>query len=74
MSFGEKTSITDVDHRSHGTLANYLRAFDPLYLQIIWKSIWVSVLATALCLVVAYPIAFGICFAPTAGSRCCCCS
>jgi spermidine/putrescine transport system permease protein len=46
-----------------GTLVNYLRAFDPVYLQILWKSIWVSVLATALCLLVAYPIAFGICFA-----------
>ena len=61
MSFGEKTSITDV--AVTGTLVNYLRAFDPVYLQILWKSIWVSVLATALCLLVAYPIAFGICFA-----------
>jgi spermidine/putrescine transport system permease protein len=61
MSFGEKTSITDV--AITGTLANYLRAFDPVYLQILWKSIWVSVLATALCLLVAYPVAFGICFA-----------
>ena len=62
MSFGEKTSITDV--AITGTLANYLRAFDPVYLQILWKSIWVSVLATALCLLVAYPVAFAICFAP----------
>ncbi len=62
MSFGEKTSITEL--AITGTLANYLRSFDPLYLQIIWKSIWISALATALCLVVAYPIAFGICFAP----------
>jgi spermidine/putrescine transport system permease protein len=61
MSFGEKTSITDV--AITGTLANYLRAFDPVYLQILWKSIWISVLATALCLLVAYPVAFGICFA-----------
>ena len=62
MSFGEKTSITDV--AITGTLANYLRAFDPVYLQILWKSIWVSGLATALCLLVAYPVAFAICFAP----------
>jgi spermidine/putrescine transport system permease protein len=61
MSFGEKTSIVDV--AITGTLANYLRAFDPVYLQILWKSIWVSVLATALCLLVAYPVAFAICFA-----------
>ena len=68
MSFGEKAvidgevSITEIDIT--GTLANYARSFDPLYLTIMWKSIWISALATALCLVTAYPIAFGICFAP----------
>lgn len=68
MSFGEKAvingevSITEIDIT--GTLANYVRSFDPLYLTIMWKSIWISALATALCLATAYPIAFGICFAP----------
>ena len=68
MSFGEKAvidgqvSITEIDIT--GTLANYARSFDPLYLTIMWKSIWISALATALCLATAYPIAFGICFAP----------
>ena len=68
MSFGEKAvidgqvSITEIDIT--GTLQNYARSFDPLYLTIMWKSIWISALATALCLVTAYPIAFGICFAP----------
>jgi spermidine/putrescine transport system permease protein len=68
MSFGEKAvingevSITEIDIT--GTLANYARSFDPLYLTIMWKSIWISALATALCLLTAYPIAFGICFAP----------
>jgi spermidine/putrescine transport system permease protein len=62
MSFGEKTSITDIDIT--WTFANYIRSFDWLYLEILWKSVWLSVLTTALCLVVAYPIAFGICFAP----------
>ena len=61
-SFGDKTSITEIGIT--GTLANYARSFDPLYLIILWKSIWVSALATALCLATAYPIAFGICFAP----------
>ena len=67
-SFGQKAlidgqiSITEIDIT--WTLKNYIRAFDPLYLKIIWKSIWVSALATALCLLTAYPIAFGICFAP----------
>jgi spermidine/putrescine transport system permease protein len=62
ISFSEKTSITETEFT--GTLANYIRSFDAVYLQIIWKSVWVSVLATAFCLLLAYPIAFGICFAP----------
>ena len=68
MSFGEKAviggevSITEID--ISGTLVNYLRSFEGLYLSIIWKSVWVSALATALCLATAYPVAFGICFAP----------
>jgi spermidine/putrescine transport system permease protein len=62
ISFSEKISITE--NALTGTLANYIRAFDAVYLQIIWKSIWISVLATAVCLLLAYPIAFGICFAP----------
>lgn len=67
MSFGEKAvidgqvSITEID--ISGTLVNYLRSFEGLYLGIIWKSVWISGLATALCLLTAYPIAFGICFA-----------
>ena len=62
ISFSEKTSITETEFT--GTLANYIRSFDAIYLQIIWKSIWISVLATAFCLLLAYPIAFGICFVP----------
>jgi spermidine/putrescine transport system permease protein len=62
FSFGEKSGITDV--AITGTFANYVRTLDPLYLEILWKSVWISALATALCLVTAYPIAFGICFAP----------
>jgi len=33
MSFGEKTSITGIDIT--WTLANYIRSFDPLYLEIL---------------------------------------
>jgi spermidine/putrescine transport system permease protein len=62
MSFGEKTSLVDIEIT--GTLDNYIRTFDTVYLQIFWKSIWFSVLSTTLCLLIAYPIAFGICFSP----------
>jgi len=61
MSFGEKRGIVDIEIT--WTLANYLRAFEPVYLGIIWKSVWISVLVTLLCLVVAYPVAFAIAFA-----------
>lgn len=68
MSFSDKAvidgqvSINEYDYLTG--IANYIRAFDPLYLTIMWKSLWISALATALCLLLAYPIAFGICFAP----------
>jgi len=62
LSFGEKTSITDVEIT--GTLENYSRALtDSVYLEIIWKSVWISALATFFCLVIAYPVAFMISFA-----------
>lgn len=62
MSFGEKTSLIDIEIT--GTLANYVRTTNWVYLQILWKSVWISALATALCLAIAYPIAFAICFSP----------
>jgi len=61
-SFSEKISITETHFT--GTLANYIRAFDAVYLTIVWKSVWISAVATVFCLLIAYPIAFGICFAP----------
>jgi spermidine/putrescine transport system permease protein len=61
-SFGEKLGITDI--AITGTGVNYLRALDPVYVQILWKSAWVSAIATLVCLLLAYPIAFAICFAP----------
>jgi len=62
LSFGQKTSIVDIEIT--GTLMQYARALEPIYLQIIAKSIWISLLTTALCLATAYPIAFAISFAP----------
>ena len=61
MSFGEKRGIVDI--AITWTLANYARAFEPVYLGIIWKSIWISALVTVLCLLFAYPVAFAIAFA-----------
>jgi spermidine/putrescine transport system permease protein len=68
MSFSDKAiidgqvSINEYDYFTG--ISNYIRAFDSVYLTIMWKSLWISALATALCLLFAYPVAFGICFAP----------
>lgn len=60
LSFGEKDGLIDVNIT--GTLANYSRAFEPVYLKIFWKTLWVSALATLVTLIVAYPLTFFIAF------------
>lgn len=62
-SFGTKSGITDIDITWSGL--NYLRSLEPVYLQIMWKSLWISAISTLICLLLAYPIAFAICFAPS---------
>lgn len=37
---------------------SYLRLFDPLVLEITWRSLWMAALSTAICLVVSYPFAY----------------
>jgi spermidine/putrescine transport system permease protein len=41
---------------------NYLRAIEPINLQILLKSGWIAVVTTALCLVIGFPLAMGIAF------------
>ena len=60
-SFGTKTGVIGID--IDGTLANYARALQPLYLGIFWKSIWMAAVTTVICLVVAFPVAIAIVFA-----------
>lgn len=43
-------------------LHNYTRAFQPLYLEIYWRSFWMALLTTALCALLAYPVAYKIAF------------
>ncbi len=61
LSFGEKRGIVDI--AITGTLENYWRALDPLYLQIFAKSFWYAGLTTLICLIAAFPIALAITFA-----------
>src|SRR4051812_4425392 len=49
------------------TAANYLRAFDSLYLHAYWRTIWIATLTTALTAVVSFPVAYYI--ALRAGAR-----
>src|SRR5438067_1360039 len=60
-SFGENRGFTDI--AVTGTLANYARSFQPLYLGILWKSTWLAAATTLLCLVIGFPVAFAIAFA-----------
>ena len=62
FSFGDKRGLVDIEIT--WTLANYARALEPLYLQIIAKSLWMAGLTTLICLVVAFPVVFAISFAP----------
>jgi spermidine/putrescine transport system permease protein len=39
---------------------NYLRALEPLYLNVLWRSLLLATATTALCLLVAYPVAWWI--------------
>ena len=62
LSFGQKTGIVAID--INWTLANYLRAFEPIYLGVFAKSLSIAAVATLVCLVVGYPVAVAIRFAP----------
>ena len=62
LSFGERQGI--VDTAITGTLDNYARAIDPLYLGVLWQSLWIAAITTAICLVVGFPVAMAISFAP----------
>jgi spermidine/putrescine transport system permease protein len=42
------------------TAESYGRVFDPLYLEILWRSVWIAFLATALCLTLGFPLALYI--------------
>lgn len=40
------------------TIQNYVRFFDPLYIQIVWKSVLMSLYTTVICLLLGYPFAY----------------
>lgn len=41
-------------------LGNYARAFQPLYLEVYWRSFWMALLTTLLCVLLGYPVAYAL--------------
>jgi spermidine/putrescine transport system permease protein len=64
FSFGERSGPVDI--LITGTLQNYVKAVDPLYLGLFWKSFWIAALATLVALVVGLPVALAVSFASPA--------
>jgi len=64
-SFGRTLGLTEVDVT--GTLANYQRVFDPVYLLIFGKSLVFAGFTTAICLVIGFPYALVMTFASNRG-------
>ncbi len=61
FSFGEKRGLLEIE--LNWTLGNYLRALDPLYLKVFFKSIYISGIVTFICLIIGFPVALSIIFA-----------
>ena len=61
-SFGQNSGPADINIT--GTLDNYKRATEWLYLSIFGKSLAVAALVTLICLVIGFPVAMAITFAP----------
>ncbi len=62
LSFAELRGLVEMEVT--GTLANYARALDPLYLQIFAKSFLFAGVTTVVSLVFGFPVALAIVFAP----------
>ena len=46
------------------TWQNYLRIFNPIYLEIFYSSIFLSLVTTVICLVLSYPVAWALATTP----------
>lgn len=47
-----------VDGRTVVTLDNFARAFEPIYLSVMWRSIKLAFVCTVICLILGYPVAY----------------
>jgi spermidine/putrescine transport system permease protein len=60
-SFGTNQGLTDIE--ISGTLDNYKRATEWLYVSIFLKSLAVAALVTLICLIIGFPVAMALTFA-----------
>lgn len=60
-SFGENAGPVEVIIT--GTFKNYVHAFDPEILQVLWSSVVLAAIATFICLVMGFPVAIAMTFA-----------
>jgi spermidine/putrescine transport system permease protein len=58
VSFAQRSPYGTVDWLLG--LRNYARAFQPIYLEIYWRSVWIALLTTLVCAVLGYPVAYAI--------------
>ena len=56
VSFARRSAYGTIEW--HFGLWNYVRAFQPLYLEIYWRSLWIGLLTTAVCAVMGYVVAY----------------
>jgi len=63
LGFGVRTGPVDIEIT--WTLANYVKAIDPLYLGLFAKTFWIALVSTCLTLILAFPVALAISFAPS---------
>jgi spermidine/putrescine transport system permease protein len=61
-SFGQNSGPAEI--AITGTLDNYKRATEWLYISIFGKSLAVAALVTVICLIIGFPVAMAITFAP----------
>ena len=64
LAFGFSTAALSNGADARFTLANFRLALDPLYLQVVGRSLWYAGLSTAITLLLAFPAACYIAFSP----------
>ena len=48
----------EVEGRLVFSFSNYIRVFDPIYMQVLLRSVLIALLSTVICLLIGYPVAY----------------